>query len=74
MGERNGTLLLLETVIPEDDEPDLGKFIDIEMLVLPGGRERTAHEFRVLLDDAGFDMTRVIPTRSALSVIEAVRR
>jgi hypothetical protein len=71
MGEKGGTVVLLETVIPEGDEPDLGKFIDIEMLALPGGKERTAHEFRVLFDEAGFEMTEVIATKSPLSVVEA---
>lgn len=74
MGDKRGTVVLLETVIPEGDEPDLGKFIDIEMLALPGGKERTAHEFRVLFDDAGFDLTRVVTTKSPLSVVEARRR
>jgi hypothetical protein len=74
MGDRRGTIVLLETVIPEGDEPDLGKFIDIEMLALPGGKERTAHEFRVLFDEAGFDMTGVWPTKSPLCVVEARRR
>ncbi|MEO8314289.1 MAG: methyltransferase, partial [Pseudomonadota bacterium] len=74
MGDKRGTIVLLETVIPEGDEPDPGKFIDIEMLAFPGGKERTAHEFRVLFDEAGFDLTRVVTTKSPLSVVEAVRR
>lgn len=74
MGDKRGTIVLLETVIPEGDEPDLGKFIDIEMLALPGGKERTAHEFRVLFDEAGFEMTGVLATKSPLSVVEARRR
>ncbi len=44
------------------------------MLVLPGGRERTAEEFRALFDRAGFDLTRIVPTASALSVVEAAVR
>jgi len=74
MGDNRGTVVLLETVIPEGSEPDRGKFIDIEMLALPGGKERTAHEFRELFDAAGFELTRVIATKSALSVVEARRR
>jgi hypothetical protein len=74
MGEKRGTVVLLESVIPEGNEPDLGKFIDIEMLAFPGGKERTAHEFRVLFDAAGFDLTRVVTTKSPLSVVEAKRR
>jgi hypothetical protein len=41
---------------------------------MPGGRERTAEEFRKLLSDTGFELTRVIPTKSAVSVIEAKPR
>jgi hypothetical protein len=74
MGGKVGTVVLLESVIPDGDEPDLGKFIDIEMLALPGGKERTAHEFRVLFDAAGFDLTQIVATKSPLSVIEARRR
>jgi len=74
MGDRNGTVVLLDSVIPEGPEPDFGKFIDIEMLALPGGIERTAEEFRALFDRAGFDLTSIVATKSPLSVIEAVRR
>jgi hypothetical protein len=73
MGAKNGRVILLESVIPAGPAPDLGKFIDIEMLMLPGGKERTAEEFRTLFAGAGFDMTKVVPTKSPLSVVEAVR-
>ena len=42
------------------------------MLVMPGGQERTAEEYRPLLNAARLRMTRVIPTASAVSVVEAV--
>jgi hypothetical protein len=42
------------------------------MLVGPGGQERTEPEYRALLDKAGFQLTRVVPTASAASVVEAV--
>jgi hypothetical protein len=45
--------------------------IDLEMLVMPGGRERTADEFRALFAGAGFELTRIERTASTLSVIEA---
>ena len=57
-----------------DDVSRHGKFIDIEMLNFPGGRERSAEEFRALFAAAGFEMTKVVPTKSALSVVEAVRK
>jgi hypothetical protein len=69
-----GTLLLVEQVLKGRNEPDFAKFMDLNMLVMAGGMERTAEEFRVLLKDAGFDLVRIIPTKSASKVIEAVRR
>ena len=42
------------------------------MLVLPGGQERTEAEYRALLGKAGFRLSRVVPTASAVSVVEAV--
>jgi len=74
MGAKKGKVILLESVIASGGTPDLGKFIDIEMLTLPGGRERTAEEFRALFARSGFQMTKVVPTKSPLSVVEAVRK
>ena len=71
----NSTLLIIDHVLP--DRPEQGRsipgfFIDLEMLVrTPGGRERTEEQFRALLADVGFDMKRVIPTGSPLSIVEA---
>jgi hypothetical protein len=65
-------LLLLEAVIPPGNEPSLGKFLDLNMLVITGGRERTEREFAALLAEAGFRLTRVVPTNSPVSVVEAV--
>jgi len=73
MGGKRGTVVLLESVLPTGSEPDLGKFIDIEMLALPGGRERTAEEFAALFERSGFKLTKIVPMKSALSVVEAVR-
>ena len=66
-------LLLLETVLPERNEPSFSKFMDINMLVMTGGRERTEPEFRELLRAGGFELTRVVPTQSIVSIVEAVR-
>ncbi len=68
------TLLVVETVIPSGDTPHFGKVLDLEMLVVFGGRERSEAEYRELLDGGGFTLTRVVPTQAAPSVIEAVRR
>jgi hypothetical protein len=69
----NGKLILVEAVVPSTNEPHFSKFIDLNMLVMTGGRERTAEEFRALYDAAGFRLTRVVPTESPFSVIEGVR-
>ncbi len=65
-------LLLIEMVLPPGDAPHPGKMLDMMMLVGPGGQERTADEYRTLLAGAGFRLERVIPTNSAVSVVEAV--
>jgi hypothetical protein len=65
-------LLLVDAVLAPGNEPHFAKIIDIEMLLLPGGAERTAEQFRSLLSRAGFRLTQITPTKSPLSVIEAV--
>ena len=69
----DGKLLIVEMVLPEGDEPHMGKMLDMMMLLVPGGEERTASEYEALLAPNGFRMTRVVPTNSAVSVVEAVR-
>jgi hypothetical protein len=66
-------LLIVEMVLPGKDEPHFGKILDMVMLALPGGEERTAKEYEVLLAKAGLRLTRVVPTQSTVSVIEAVK-
>ena len=66
-------VLLLEGILAPGNEPSFTKWVDLEMLLLPGGRERTEDEYRKLLASAGFEVSRVVPTKSPLSVIEAVR-
>jgi len=73
MGDKRGKVILLEAVI-RDAGPDLGKLIDIEMLAMPGGRERSADEFKALFARSGFEVMRIVPTKSPLSVVEAIRR
>ena len=69
----DGKVLIVETVVPEDNEPHYSKLLDLEMLVSPGGAERTAEEYRELLARAGFKLTRIVPTKSPFSIIEAVK-
>jgi len=65
-------LLVIEAIIPEGNDYSYAKLLDLLMLVYPGGQERTAAEHGALLEAAGFKVGRVVPTRSALDVIEAV--
>jgi hypothetical protein len=65
-------VMIVEMVIPPGDTPHPGKLLDITMLVAPGGMERTADEYGALLAKAGYRMTRVVPTESAVSVVEGV--
>jgi ubiquinone/menaquinone biosynthesis C-methylase UbiE len=69
----NGKLILVEAVVPETSEMHFSKFIDLNMLVMTGGRERTAEEFRRLYEDSGFKLARIVPTESPFSVIEGVK-
>ena len=69
----DGKLLIVEMVLPEGDEPHMGKMLDMMMMLVPGGEERTAAEYAELLEPNGFRVTRVVPTNSAVSVVEAVR-
>jgi C-methyltransferase len=68
---RRATVLLVEFVIPEHNRDFPGKWVDLEMMLNLGARERTAAEYRDLLGQAGFRMTRVVQTASPLSVVEA---
>jgi hypothetical protein len=65
------TALLVESLIPPHDREFATKWLDLEMLVGNTGRERTAAEYRKLLQDTGFQMTRVVPTASPFSLVEA---
>jgi O-methyltransferase domain/Dimerisation domain len=64
-------LLLLEAVVPDDDSESTAKLTDMEMLLINNGRERTVGEYRGLLDESGFRLTRVVDTNSRFSIIEA---
>lgn len=66
----DGRLLLVEFVLPNGDEPHLGKLIDLTMLGMLTGRERTEREFERLLDASGFVLERVHETPAPVSVIE----
>ena len=69
----NGKLILIEAVVPATSEPHFSKFIDLNMMVITGGRERTAEEFRELYEASGFRVKRIVPTASPFSVVEGVK-
>ena len=69
----NGKVLIIEMVVPEGNDPSPAKMLDIQMLVMETGKERTEEEYRRLLDASGFRLTRIIPTKSPYSVIEGER-
>lgn len=73
-----GKLLILDRVLPPGDEPYFGKFLDLTMLVMMGGRERSADEYRALYERTGFKVNRIVPmpffaAGIGLSIVEGVR-
>jgi hypothetical protein len=65
-----GRLVVIDTIVPENNDPDFSKFFDLNMLVMTGGKERTASEFKKLFSQSGFEVSRIVPTESPVSVIE----
>jgi hypothetical protein len=65
-------LAVVELVIPPGNEPSMGKILDLEMLVIASGRERTEAEYASLFAGAGWKFTRVVPTKSPVSIVEGV--
>jgi hypothetical protein len=63
-------LLVVEDLLPPGDEPSLSKLVDVVMMTILPGRERTADEYRNLFGMAGFDLSRIVPTASSKAVIE----
>ena len=67
-----GRLCIADAVMPErPDAPDPRYLMDLNMLALTGGRERTASEFHALLGRNGFQIRQIVPTAGNLSLIEA---
>ena len=66
----DGTVLIVEAVVPPGNEPSLAKDFDMAMLVFPGGLERTGEEYRILLEQSGFELSSITPTTSVISVVE----
>jgi hypothetical protein len=69
-----GLCTALETVMPPGDAPHPAKLMDLAMLGIVPGRERTAGEYEKLLADGGFTMERIVPSPTPFSFIEATLR
>jgi hypothetical protein len=65
-----GRLLVVEGVVPTGNDPSFAKLLDLTMMVLPGGKERTEDEYRTLFQNGGFALTRVVPTNADVTIIE----
>ncbi len=70
MGQ-DSRLLIIEMIIPEGNAFHPGKMLDMTMLSLTTGQERSEAEYAELLGKAGFKLARVIPTSSPVSIVEA---
>jgi hypothetical protein len=68
--QASARLLLIERIVAPANQMPAVKFSDLNMLVSPGGRERTREEFSDLLAKSGFELTRIAPA-GILNVIEA---
>ena len=69
-----GRLLVVESVVPPGNEACFSKFLDLNMMVMSGGRERSSEQFRDLFAAAGFELTTIVPTVAPLSVLEGTRK
>ena len=63
-------LLIIEMIIPAGNGPSMAKLLDLEMLVMTGGKERTEEEFRSLIDSAGLNLEKSITLNEDLFVLE----
>lgn len=70
--DSNATLLVIEMVLPLSDDPAFGSLLDLNMLVMSGGQERTKNEYSSLLEKSGFRLRQVIPTLAPVSILEAI--
>jgi hypothetical protein len=69
---KNSRVLLVDMIVPDAPSASFSKLLDLNMLVMNGGRERTTAEFCALLDAADYKVTRIVPTIAPQSVIEAI--
>src|SRR5438552_6592471 len=67
----DGKVLIVEVVVPAGNDPSFAKWMDL-MMVTYGGKERSEKQYRTLFSQAGLQLTRIIPTRAGISIIEGV--
>ncbi|MEO5997638.1 MAG: methyltransferase [Chitinophagaceae bacterium] len=67
-----GKVLIVEELMREGNEPSMVKFVDLLMMVVASGCERTEREYRRLFDEAGFKLSRIVSTMSPFSIIEGI--
>lgn len=67
---QGGRLLVVDAVVPDGPEFSPAKFLDVTMMIFSGGKERTESEFRQLFAENGWKLERIIPTASALCIVE----
>ncbi len=70
MSAPSGRLLVVEILLAHGNKSDYGKYLDVNMLVLAAGKERTEEEYSRLFEAAGFSISSVVRTSSELSIIE----
>jgi hypothetical protein len=70
-GRNHGRLLIVDAVLPEGSDPHPAKLLDLVMLTIPGGRERTEPQWHQLCAKGGFKISRIVQTRVGKSVIGA---
>jgi O-methyltransferase domain/Dimerisation domain len=69
---QNGRVLILEMIVPTARSASFSKILDLNMMVMNGGRERTKSEFHALLAAADLRVTRIVSTLAPQSIIEAI--
>jgi hypothetical protein len=67
----SGKVLLCEFVLPPSNAPGIVNLLDLEMLVISGGQERSGQAYRELFESAGLRMSGIYATRAGLSILEA---
>jgi hypothetical protein len=67
-----GRVLIIERLVSEGGQPSVAKLLDLDMLVLVGGKERTEREMSQLVARAGLRLSRSIPAANGVSILEAI--